>query len=76
MLYSYFFKEKKLFDLISNIYATEVERIPEIKNPVKLIGHDSLKEKCNLEVVKIGEGKDRLNKNNLVGYKVVRYLKK
>lgn len=75
MLYSHFLKDKNLFDLISNIYATEVERIPKIKNPVKLIEHGNLKERYKLEVVKIGQGKDRLDNNNLVDYKVVRYFK-
>ena len=75
MLYSHFLEDKNLFDLVSNVYATEVERIPEIKNPVRLMGHNSLKERCNFEVVKTGQGKDRLDNNNLVGYKVIRYFK-
>ncbi|MEI6856107.1 dihydrofolate reductase [Psychrilyobacter sp.] len=75
MLYSRFLEDKNLFDLVSNIYATEVERIPNIKTPIKLMGHSNLKEKCNFEVVKIGQGKDRLDNNNLVDYKVVRYFK-
>lgn len=75
MLYSHFLEDKNLFDLVSNVYATEVERIPEIKNPVKLMAHGSLKERCNSEVVKIGQGKDRLDNNNLVDYKVIRYFK-
>jgi len=76
MLYSHFLEDKNLFDLVSNIYATEVERIPKIKNPVRLMGHGNLKEKCSFEVIKIGQGKDRLDNNNLVDYKVVRYFKK
>jgi len=75
MLYSHFLKDEKLFNLVTNIYATEVERIPEIKNPVRLIEHSDLKEKYNFEIIKIGQGKDRLNNNNLVDYKVVRYFK-
>ena len=75
MLYSHFLENKNLFDLISNVYATEVERIPEIDNPVRLMGHSNLKEKCNSEVVKVGQGKDRLDNNNLVDYKVIRYFK-
>lgn len=75
MLYSHFLEDKNLFDLISNVYATEVERVPEIDNPVRLMGHVILKEKCNSEVVKVGQGKDRLDNNNLVDYKVIRYFK-
>lgn len=75
MLYSHFLEDKGLFDLVTNIYATEVERIPEVENPVRLMGHSNLKEKCNFEIVKVGQGKDRLDDNNLVDYKVVRYFK-
>lgn len=75
MLYSHFLKDKNLFDLVTNIYATEVDRIPEIKNPVKLMEHSNLKEKCNFEIIKTGQGKDRLDDNNLVEYNVVRYFK-
>ena len=75
MLYSYFLENENLFNLVSNIYATEVERIPDIKNPVKLIGHGNLKEKCNFEIISTGQGKDRLDNNNLVDYKVIRYFK-
>ncbi|WP_051251866.1 dihydrofolate reductase [Psychrilyobacter atlanticus] len=75
MLYSHFLEDKNLFALVSNVYATEVERIPVIENPVRLMGHVNLKEKCNSEVVKIGQGKDRLDNNNLVDYKVIRYFK-
>jgi hypothetical protein len=76
MLYSHFLEDKNLFDLLSNIYATEVERIPHIENPVKLEAHSELREKCDFEVIKIGQGKDRLDDNNLVDYKIVRYFKR
>ncbi|MGB6130122.1 MAG: dihydrofolate reductase [Psychrilyobacter sp.] len=75
MLYSHFLEDKNLFDLLSNVYATEVERIPEIKNPVRLVEHSNLTRKCSSEIVKIGQGKDRLDNNNLVDYKVVKYFK-
>ena len=75
MLYSQFIKNKNLFDLITNIYATEVERVPEISNPIRLEAHTKLKEICNFEVVKIGRCKDRLNSNILVDYKVIRYYR-
>ncbi len=75
MLYTHFLEDKNLFDLLSNVYATQVERIPEIENPVKLMGHGDLKERCSFEVIKTGQGKDRLDNNNLVNYKVVRYFK-
>ena len=75
MLYSHFIEDKKLFALITNIYATEVERIPKISNPIRLKAHTKLKEMCNFEIIKIGKCKDRLNFNELVDYKVVRYYK-
>ena len=76
MLYSHFLEDKNLFNLLSNIYATEVERIPHIENPIKLEAHSKLREKCDFEIIKIGQGKDRLDNNNLVDYRVVRYFKR
>lgn len=75
MLYNHFIENQNLFDLISNIYATEVERIPNIENPIKLEAHEKVRKNCKLEVVKTGSGKDRLNNNNIVNFKVIRYYK-
>jgi dihydrofolate reductase len=75
MLYCHFIEDENLASLISNVYATEVERIPNIPNPIRLEAHNKLRENLKSEIVEVGEGKDRLNNGNLVTYKVVRYYK-
>uniref|UniRef100_A0A6A7G6H8 dihydrofolate reductase n=1 Tax=Hirondellea gigas TaxID=1518452 RepID=A0A6A7G6H8_9CRUS len=75
MLYSHFIEDKSLFSLVTNVYATEVERIPKVPNPIKLEAHTKLKKMCSFEIIKEGRCKDRLNFNEIVDYKVVRYYK-
>jgi dihydrofolate reductase len=75
MLYNHFIENDNLFNLITNVYATEVERIPKISNPIILEAHNKLRERCEQEVVEVGEGSDRLNNGEKVSYKVVRYYK-
>jgi dihydrofolate reductase len=73
MLYCHFILDKNLFNLIDNVYATEVERIPNIKNPIKLEVHTKLKDKFKSEIIKVGRDEDRLDDKNVVNFKVIRY---
>jgi len=75
MLYCHFIEDENLSTLISSVYATEVERIPNISNPIRLEAHNKLRENFKWEIVEVGEGKDRLANNEVVSYKVVRYYK-
>ncbi len=75
MLYDYFIQKKELLSMISNIYVTEVERIPNIKNPVKLNCYLDIKNLFKSEVLEESQGKDRLFHQEIVSYKVIRYHK-
>lgn len=74
MLYSKFIEDKKLLSFIDNVYATEVERVPNIVNPIRLEAHNFLEENFISEILREGSGKDRLNNNKIVKFKVIKYF--